>query len=507
MAANNETKETQSTQSTSTLNTAGKSAEPNAQVGKMDLIDAAQKQVDQDERDSHNKIETDDDTGLMQLESLCMNCQDNGVTKLLLIKIPFFRDVLLESFECPHCYFKNNSIKSAGEIQEQGTKYTLEVTTMKDFERQVVKGDSAIFRLETLGIEMPKESGQFTNIEGVLTKILSQLEAEQPARKQIEPDLYNALDGVIQKLKLMIEGSSFPFTISLDDPSGNSWISPAPHDEGGKYKRKDYPRTREQNEELGLSAEGGGKPAADANMVMSAGDPDDLDIIDGQVYTLASECPGCSKACVVNMQKVSIPHFKEVFIWSTVCDHCGYRTNEVKTGGAVPEKGRRVTLEVASLEDLSRDILKSDTCALASTELDLSVQPGTLGGRFTTVEGLLTEVRDQLRGQIFETGDEDLAPGDSMQQSDKVTWDRFFARLDSAIKGELKFNITLEDPLSNSYVQDLYAPEPDPRLKVEEYTRTDEEEDELGLKDMKTEGYEEDNETETAPSAETEQKS
>ncbi|OAX80608.1 hypothetical protein ACJ72_05056 [Emergomyces africanus] len=506
MSINNETKEPQSTLSPSTLNTQENSTKLDAKLGLENLIDAAQIQADKDEGDSHNKVETDEDTGLMQLESLCMNCQENGVTKLLLIKIPFFRDVLLESFECPHCQFKNNSIKSAGEIQEQGSKFTLEVTTMKDFERQIVKGDSAIFRVETLGIEMPKEPGQFTNIEGILSKILSQLEAEQPARKLVDPELHKALDGVIQKLRLMLEGSSFPFTISLDDPSGNSWISPAPHDEGGKYKRNDYPRTREQNEELGLAAERGEKPDENANMVMSAGDPNDLDIIDGQVYTLPSECPGCTKVCVVNMQKVSIPHFKEVFIWSTVCDHCGYRTNEVKTGGAIPEKGRRVTLEVAGLEDLSRDILKSDTCALISTELDLSVQPGTLGGRFTTVEGLLTQVRDQLYGQIFETGDEDLTPGDSMQQNDKAIWDRFFARLDSAIKGELKFNITLEDPLANSYVQDLYSPEPDPRLKIEEYVRTDEEEDELGLKDMKTEGYEDDVES-PPPAEQTEQAS
>ncbi|EGC50033.1 zinc finger protein [Histoplasma capsulatum var. duboisii H88] len=460
---------------------------------------SAQKQAD--ESDTNNKIEQDDETGLMQLESLCMNCQENGITRLLLIKIPFFRDVLLESFDCSHCQFKNNSIKSAGEIQEQGTRYTLEVTTLQDFQRQVVKGDSAIFRVETLGIEMPKESGQLTTIEGILTKIFSQLDAEQPARKDVDPELHKALDGVIQKLKLMIEGSSFPFTISLDDLSGNSWISPAPHDEKGRYKRHDYPRTREQNEELGLSVESEGK-----NMTISAGDPDDLDIIDGHVYSLPSECPGCTNVCVVNMQKVNIPHFQEVFIWSTVCKHCGYRTNEVKTGGAIPGQGRRITLEVTGPEDLSRDLLKSATCALMSSELDLSVQPGTLGGRFTTVEGLLTQVRDQLHGQIFETGDEDLAPGDSMQESEKAIWDRFFARLNSAIKGELKFSITLEDPLANSYVQDLYAPEPDPRLKIEDYTRTDEEEDDLGLRDMKTEGYDENIKTETLPPAEADTK-
>ncbi|PGH17100.1 hypothetical protein AJ80_04975 [Polytolypa hystricis UAMH7299] len=447
----------------------------------------------------------DDDTGLLQLESLCMNCHKDGVTKLLLLRVPFFRDVILESFECPHCYFKNNSVKSADMIQELAALYTLECQSMADFERQVIISESGIFRLETLGIEMPKSEGQLTNVEGMVSKILTQLENEQPARKEADPDLYKALESIIEKLRSMLEGKAFPFTITLDDPTGNSWVAPTPHDEGGKYKRKDYPRTREQNEVLGLTEGADNEPRPNGHMVQSAGDPEDLDIVDGKVYSLPAECPACTKTCVVNMQQVHIPHFKEVFIWSTVCDRCGYRTNEVKTGGAVPDKGRRVILQVDGLDDLSRDILKSDTCAMASEELDLSVQPGTLGGRFTTIEGLLTQVRDQLHGQIFHTGTEDLAPGDSMIQSEKVTWDRFFSRLDSAIAGELKFVITLEDPMANSYVQDLYSPEPDPRLKIEDYTRTDEEEEELGLKDMKTEGYEDDAKKEAEKEEKTEQ--
>lgn len=43
---------------------------------------------------------------------------------------------------------------------------------------------------------------------------------------------------------------------------------------------------------------------------------------------------------------------------STNCDHCGYRDNEVKSGSAISEKGKRITLKVEDKEDLSRDILK-----------------------------------------------------------------------------------------------------------------------------------------------------
>jgi len=43
---------------------------------------------------------------------------------------------------------------------------------------------------------------------------------------------------------------------------------------------------------------------------------------------------------------------------STNCDRCGYRDNEVKSGAAISEQGKRITLRVEDPEDLSRDILK-----------------------------------------------------------------------------------------------------------------------------------------------------
>lgn len=431
-------------------------------------------------------VERNEETGVMQVESLCMNCHENGTTRLLLLRVPFFRDIILESFECEHCHTKDNSVKSAGQIQEKGSVYTLEVENEEDLQRQVIRSDVSIFKVESLGIEMPKGESQLTTVEGVVQKIHESLSSEQPLRKVQAPELHDALQPIIDKLQKILDREGYPFTVSLDDPTGNSWIAPTTQDTGRNYRRRDYARTHEQNEELGISAD----PEAVKTEGEAFGNPEDLDIIDGKVYSLPAECPACSKNCVVNMQKVDIPYFKEVFVWSNVCDHCGYRSSDVKTGGEVPEKGKRITLSVESIVDLHRDILKSDTCALLSEELEVTVQPGTLGGRFTTVEGLLTEIRDQLKGQIYDIDDSTQSGGDSMAESDKDKWARFFTRLDSAIKGEMKFVITLEDPMANSYVQDLCAPEPDPQMKTEDYTRTEEEEEELGLKDMKVEGYE-----------------
>ena len=43
---------------------------------------------------------------------------------------------------------------------------------------------------------------------------------------------------------------------------------------------------------------------------------------------------------------------------STNYDCCGYRDYEVKSGAAISEKGKSVTLHVEDCEDLSRDILE-----------------------------------------------------------------------------------------------------------------------------------------------------
>jgi zinc finger protein len=49
----------------------------------------------------------------------------------------------------------------------------------------------------------------------------------------------------------------------------------------------------------------------------------------------------------------------------------------------------------------------------------------------------------------------------------------------------------LEDPLANSYLQNLYAPDPDPQMETEIFERSWEQNEELGLNDIKVENYEE----------------
>lgn len=108
---------------------------------------------------------------------------------------------------------------------------------------------------------------------------------------------------------------------------------------------------------------------------------------------------------------------------STDCDACGYKSNEVKAGGAVAAKGRKISLLMTEMDDLSRDILKSESCGLTIPEIDLQLTTGTLGGRFTTVEGLLTQVYEELEGKA------QFLAGDSAEAESKSKFRDFLDRL------------------------------------------------------------------------------
>ncbi|KAF1739441.1 Zinc finger protein zpr1 [Beauveria bassiana] len=431
-----------------------------------------------------------------EIESLCMNCHENGVTRILLTSIPYFREVVIMSFSCEQCGFHNNEIQPAGTIQPKGTHYELRLTDLADFGRQVIKSDSAVVKFIELDLEIPAGRGQLTNIEGLLSTVLDDLEIGQEARKEQAPEVHTKIAEIITKGRAMLAGESFPFRVYVDDPAGNSFIAPDLKDGVGKWEKREYPRTSEQNAALGLAD-------SDVNAAIAAkeagsgsggypGLTSDGEIIPDEVYDFPATCPGCMHACVTHMKMVDIPHFKQVVLMSTVCGDCGYRSNDVKTGGEIPEEGEVITLTVEDNFDLARDILKSETCGLECPELQLQVNPGTLGGRFTTVEGLLTQVRNDLHGQIFDANGQSGQGGDSIVSSDRTQWDTFFEGLDAAIRGDKKFSVILTDPFASSFVQPLVdPPAPDPKITRTKYKRTMEEEEELGLGDMKVEGYEE----------------
>lgn len=43
--------------------------------------------------------------------SMCMSCGGDGTTRMLTTKIPLFREVILSSFECDDCHWRNNEVR------------------------------------------------------------------------------------------------------------------------------------------------------------------------------------------------------------------------------------------------------------------------------------------------------------------------------------------------------------------------------------------------------------
>jgi zinc finger protein len=55
---------------------------------------------------------------------------------------------------------------------------------------------------------------------------------------------------------------------------------------------------------------------------------------------------------------LDIPYFKSVIIMCTICESCGVRSSEVKSGTGIEEKGVKYTLKLTDPSDLNRDLLK-----------------------------------------------------------------------------------------------------------------------------------------------------
>ncbi|KAI9272275.1 ZPR1 zinc-finger domain-containing protein [Helicostylum pulchrum] len=425
-----------------------------------------------------------------EIESLCMKCGDNGTTSILLSKIPHFKEIIIMAFECPHCGFRNNELQSAGVFNERGHTISLSVHNKEDMNRQLVKSDYCSVKFLELDIEIPANNnrGLLTTVEGLVENAIDDLSAGQPLRKVQDTNVYNRIEEIIATMNGYKEGN--PFTLVLDDPSGNSYVEnkclPA---QDPQIKLRWYTRTPEQQTFLGLQANQ--TPAEEAvdraihsvtasEMLNDKGLP--------EVMSFPANCPSCNGPCATNMHLMEIPHFKEVVIMATNCDSCGYKSNEVKAGGPISDKGKRITLKITDVEDLSRDILKSESCGLSIPEINLELTHGTLGGRFTTVEGLLRQVHTELR---------DRAPfieGDSGTGSSKDRWARFLDNLTKVADGKLMpVTLIIDDPLSNSYLQNLYAPDPDPEMTIEDYDRSWDENEDLGINDMKLDNYQEEN--------------
>ncbi len=374
--------------------------------------------------------------------TLCVACGGSGMTKMLPVTIPYFREIVVCSFECDDCGYKNNDAMFGGGIQEKGARFRLVVKDPRDLNRQIVKSDYATVLFEELEFEIPAKAhrGEITTVEGLLLTCASRLENDQPSRLKVDVEVGLKIANVISQLRSMASGDE-RVTVTIDDPSGNSFVeNPSAPEEDECLKRSFYSRTPEQDIFVGLQPRSeekevdGGGVVGQKNVMLEGAeellerrrcDANENDIntntMKEEAFVFPETCPCCRVEGRTQMCQVEIPHFKDVIIMSFDCQNCGYRSNEVKGGGGVPTKGTRWELTIRDVADLARELLKSETCIVEIPDIRLVLQMGTLGSIYTTVEGLLDKVRMNLgEGNPFVTGDSATQHHSTTSTGDKV---------------------------------------------------------------------------------------
>lgn len=470
------------------------------------------------------------------IQSLCPSCEEQGETRLLLTEIPFFKEIVVMSFSCPHCNYRNNEIQPAGSLEDFGVKAELLVTSKDDLDRDIVRSNFASISIPEIQVEIPPcGKGYMSTLEGFMTSFKEDLEINQDYRREHAPEVADQIDEFIRKLDKYIacDPEILPFKFVINDPSGNSNIkNPFAPNPDTHLKIEKYTRSVEQIIEMGYSPENAEvhdstevtesakqdtsdmekklkekieketqeKLKSIGQFKYSTKDTDDMfkkvsnakyvahghnfgkgidtnattDNEAGDCMRFLTSCSNCLNDGETRMCTCEIPFFKEIIVMSFTCDHCGARSTEVKTGGGVSEKARKITLRVDCEEDMNRDIFKSETAEITIPELDLTLVSGSLGGVYSTIEGLFLKMLETLR-------DQNPFMGDSSDVEYTSKFKAFCDKLDSYMTGQHPFTMILDDPMDNCWILNPFAPEEDPKIEVLVYERSQEQNEDLGI--------------------------
>lgn len=94
-------------------------------------------------------------------------------------------------------------------------------------------------------------------------------------------------------------------------------------------------------------------------------------------------------------------------------------------------------------------LFQSETCSLELPDLEFEMGGFALGGRFTTLEGLLNNMSDQIDNNPIMGA----SIGDSSDAETKAKIEAFKARLKELVEVKKPYTIILDDPAGNSYIQ------------------------------------------------------
>ena len=243
------------------------------------------------------------------------------------------------AFECPHCGFKNNEIQTGAAIAEKGVKQTCQIVDklvwklaasqknnslifellfqhptqtsvfssffLKDLNRQLVRSEKCLLEFVDIELSIAPSTGALSTVEGCVKKAIEELSQNQAERLTQSFEVWEKVQLVISRLEGYLENRE-KFTISLDDPSGNSYIENlcAPLMDP-KITIKLYDRTREQDIALGLTTaeqlEERDQLLAQATEKEETEEETNNDDLAHEVHTFFGNCSRCNVPCDTKM--------------------------------------------------------------------------------------------------------------------------------------------------------------------------------------------------------------
>lgn len=105
-----------------------------------------------------------------EFESTCWICGSIGMYKLLRTQLPFVKEVLIMSYCCGECGFRDTEVKTLSEISEKGKEYELSVICEEDLQRGIFKSDTASVKIPEIKLELTNGilGGLQTTVQGLL---------------------------------------------------------------------------------------------------------------------------------------------------------------------------------------------------------------------------------------------------------------------------------------------------------------------------------------------------
>ncbi len=159
----------------------------------------------------------------------CPDCgSENANVIAHILDIPYYDDYTMISVNCPECKFRASDFfnaKSKGHI-----KSTYPIDGKEDMRTKVVRASDGYVSIPELGVSIDPVSGAHTwirNAEGILDDIKSKL---MIALRDIDDE--EIKEATIERISLVDKMINYemPYTLIVEDKTGNSVILPADED-------------------------------------------------------------------------------------------------------------------------------------------------------------------------------------------------------------------------------------------------------------------------------------